>query len=118
MSPPIPQPLRASGFVRLLMILTIAMGQAGCENRAGGPASTDAIVQALDAVTRSGRGLPGSRPVAAELAELRRLYQSSSFTPLWFTASGKLRKEGKEALERLATADTEGLRPEDYHTAQ
>jgi len=103
----------------LLMILAAAgVGQAGCENRAGRPASTDAVVQALDGVTRNGRGLPGSRPVAAELAELRRLYQGSSFTPLWLTASGKLRKEGKEALQRLATADTEGLRPEDYHSAQ
>lgn len=119
MSSGIPRPFGASGSLRLLMILAAAgVGQAGCENRAGRPASTDAVVQALDGVTRNGRGLPGSRPVAAELAELRRLYQGSSFTPLWLTASGKLRKEGKEALQRLATADTEGLRPEDYHSAQ
>jgi len=56
--------------------------------------------------------------VEDELADLRRLYETSGHTPLWFTASGDLRNSGKEILLRLANAFAEGLRPEDYSASR
>jgi murein L,D-transpeptidase YcbB/YkuD len=100
----------------LLCSLTCFTAFTACGGESG--ETREGVVQALDALTRSGRGLPGIRPSAAELTELRRLYQSGSFTPLWFSASGDLRKIGKEALARLADAQSEGLRPEDYRARQ
>lgn len=111
--------LRASAH-RLFFAFLIAgcISQIACEDTGSGRTRDDAVVQALQTVSRTGRGLPGPRPVEEELADLRRLYQSSGHTPLWFNASGDLRGAGKEILLRLSRADTEGLRPEDYFAAR
>jgi len=87
---------------------------AGCTDTAAKESRDDDVVQALQAMVRNGRGFPGTRPGAEELARLRRLYESSGYTPLWVGMAGDLRKSGKEAVERLRKADSEGLRPADY----
>jgi murein L,D-transpeptidase YcbB/YkuD len=116
------------GPILRLLLFAISFLAASCGKRAADPGQAGAdrgsqdsgpgaVVQTLNDLTRTGRGLPGSTPAANELAELRRLYEASGFTPLWFTTKGDPRRAGKEALQRLAAADTEGLRPEDYSAA-
>jgi hypothetical protein len=87
---------------------------AGCSDSAAKESRDDDVVQALQAMMRNGRGFPGTRPGEEELTRLRRLYETSGYTPLWVSMSGDLRKSGKEAIERLRNADSEGLRPADY----
>lgn len=109
--------LRPSAIRRLRLLFVLgSVAVSGCGDRPSRPQapSSNPVVQALDALTLTGRGLVGATPAADELASLRRLYDGAAFTPLWFTAKGDLRKVGKEVLQRLATADAEGLRPEDY----
>jgi murein L,D-transpeptidase YcbB/YkuD len=97
-----------------LLILAAAGTMAGCSDSAAKESRDDDVVQALQTMVRNGRGFPGTRPGAEELTRLRRLYETSGYTPLWVSMSGDLRKSGKEAVERLRNADSEGLRPDDY----
>jgi murein L,D-transpeptidase YcbB/YkuD len=97
-----------------LLILAAAGTMAGCSDSAAKESRDDDVVQALQAMMRNGRGFPGTRPGEEELTRLRRLYETSGYTPLWVSMSGDLRKSGKEAIERLRNADSEGLRPADY----
>ena len=111
--------LRASAR-RLCFPVFIFCGasQFACKNADDGQSRDDAVVQAIRTVTRTGRGLPGPRPADDDLVALRRLYESSGYAPLWFNAKGDLREAGKEILQRLADAGSEGLRPEDYWAAR
>jgi len=102
----------------LVPLLACCVLPVGCEDTGPGQSRDEAVVQALRTVSRTGRGLPGPRPGEEELADLRRLYQSSGYTPLWFKAAGDLHGRGKEMLLRLADASAEGLRPEDYFAAR
>src|SRR5688500_2062086 len=97
-----------------LMVLAAAGMMAGCSDSAAKESRDDAVVQALQTMVRNVRGFPGTRPGAEELTPLRRLYETSGYTPLWVSMSGDLRKTGKEAVDRLRNADSEGLRPQDY----
>ena len=76
------------------------------------------VVRSIEAVSRTGRGLPGPVPTVEERSQLRQLYQGSANTPLWLTAAGNLRAVGKDAIELLLNADADGLRPEDYAANQ
>ena len=100
------------------LILGACTPVAACKDGESRQSRDDAVVQALQTISRTGRGLPGPRPGEDELANLRRLYQGSGHTPLWFNAKGDLRGAGKEILLRLADASSEGLRPEDYLVAR
>jgi murein L,D-transpeptidase YcbB/YkuD len=82
------------------------------------PARKDAIVEVLAPMARTGRGIPGPPATGPERFQLDRLYRSSANTPLWLSPSGNLRPVGKDALERLLDAGSEGLRPEDYAAAR
>src|SRR5688500_18837554 len=97
-----------------LLIVAAAGTMTGCSDSAAKESRDDAVVQALQTMVRNGRGFPGTRPGAEELTRLRRLYETSGYTPLWINLSGDLRKSGKEALDRLRNAESEGLRPADY----
>ena len=111
---------RAHGrLLRLGLLLLAAACRAGTPSRGTArPPPADAVVQALDALTKSPRGLPGPPPGPEARTQLRRLYQGSSFTPLWVSAKGKLRPAGSEALQRLRDAGDDGLRPDDYAARQ
>ena len=97
-----------------LLILATAGTMAGCTDSDAKESRDDAVVQALQTMVRNGRGFPGTRPGTEELTRLRRLYETSGYTPLWVSMSGDLRKSGKEAVDRLRNAESEGLRPSDY----
>jgi murein L,D-transpeptidase YcbB/YkuD len=97
-----------------LLTLAAAGALSGCTDTAAKESRDDDVVQALQTMMRNGRGFPGPRPGEEDLVRLRRLYETSGYTPLWVGMSGDLRKSGKEAVERLRTADSEGLRPADY----
>ena len=120
MSLPRPDPRRSLQHCALVAFALLGCGLAGCgdtaarQPQADGHAQDESVVQELQAVVRNGRGLPGTRPGAEELSRLQRLYQTSGYTPLWVSRSGELRQSGREALNRLRNADSEGLRPNDY----
>jgi murein L,D-transpeptidase YcbB/YkuD len=97
-----------------LLIVSAAGMMTGCSDSAAKESRDDAVVQALQTMVRNGRGFPGTRPGAEELTRLGRLYETSGYTPLWVSMSGDLRKSGKQAVERLRDAESEGLRPADY----
>jgi len=99
--------------------LAPALLAAGCQARTPGgsaakPPGGDAVVAAIDAISRSGRGIPGPSPDAEARTQLGRLYDAAGHTPLWVNVRGTPRPVGTEALRRLARADADGLRPEDY----
>lgn len=115
---------RSSRIRRGLLPLCAAwLALSGCEGRpwkanASGTPLLDAITRALQPMARSGRGIPGPRPSPRDRAALGRLYEAAGYVPLWFTTGGDLRGVGKEALELLAGAESQGLRQEDYATSQ
>lgn len=117
-------PLLDSRTARLrLAMWTIVAGLAGCQSRAPDPKATkprapDAVVQALETISRTGRGIPGGGSSPEARAQLARLYDASAHTPLWVNSKGTLRPVGAEALQRLVKADADGLRPEDYAAGQ
>jgi L,D-transpeptidase YcbB len=112
--------VRSSWIRRGLLPLSAALlVLSGCEGRpwnanASGTPRLEAIIRALQPMVRSGRGIPGHRPSARDRAALGRLYEAAGYVPLWFTTGGDLRGVGKEALDILARAESEGLRPDDY----
>jgi murein L,D-transpeptidase YcbB/YkuD len=57
------------------------------------------------------RGMP---PTDSQFTEVYR----DGFIPVWVTAEGKPSTAAREALTILGDAASEGLRPEDYHTAR
>lgn len=95
------------------------LGVSGCDGKPafGSREKTpklEPVVAAIEKVSRTGRGLPGPVATAEERTQLAQLYQSSANTPLWLSSSGDLRGVGKEAVQRLVSAEQDGLRPEDY----
>src|SRR5688572_21846147 len=104
-------------LVGVVPILIATLG--GCEGRPGFAKRTDSpgagdISAAVRTVIQTGRSLPGPTLSKDDRADLDRLYQGTSHTPIWLTGSGAMRGVGKEALERLLAAGSEGLRPADY----
>ena len=110
--------LRSSRRRRTAAWLALALLAASCRSpapaRGAHPAGNDAVVQALESISRSGRGIPGPLPGPELRTRLRRLYDGSANTPLWINGKGKLRPVGSDALQRLGHADADGLLPDDY----
>ena len=105
---------------RILGLTFLAsLGLAACQSRSSLKGSkakgsqADSVALALEAVVRSGRGLPGPSPTTADRDQLGRLYALSAHNPLWLTPKGNLRSIGNAALQRLGNAASDGLRPED-----
>ena len=104
---------RSSFCAMLVMAAALAppvLGQAS-------PSLADAI---RNRVAAAG-GLPARMGVGGEriqtAASLAAFYERRMYEPAWVSDDG-LRREGRLLLETLATADADGLQPEDYHVAR
>ncbi|MGQ0704136.1 MAG: L,D-transpeptidase family protein [Gemmatimonadales bacterium] len=102
-------------FGRLrLALLALAATLGGCAGREDQPSRSE-VAAAVRRVAGTGRGLPvWLRASSAERSNLRRLYETAAWTPVWTTAKGELSRPGQDALRQLNLADADGLRPPDY----
>ena len=99
------------GSIRWRVIALALLGVApACGAKA---AEQSDIVASLQHIARTGRGLPLTVS-PEERGRLERLYQASGYSLMWLNPSGKPRRVGTDALERVRGAATEGLRPADY----
>ncbi len=101
------------------LLAAACLAASGCDGKPAFGSRTSSspvfpVVRAIETAARTGRGLPGPAPTAEERTQLSQLYQGSANMPLWLSASGDLRAVGKDAVQRLVHAETDGLRPDDY----
>jgi L,D-transpeptidase YcbB len=98
-------------LVLSLLLALVASPQPSAARRA---AQVPDAASALRAIVNSAADLPSLRLTTAEQRELIALYGGGAQQPLWVDGSGRIGRNGRDAMTLLNAAANDGLDPSDY----
>ena len=114
-----PGHMRRAVFAALVVVLLVRPWASGQRLAPIAPAPVEPAHVSDEIRRRIERGDPAiGTPAQAGRAELKTLYESGGYEPIWLGADGRPDRDAREALGLLERAAEDGLDPAGYHQSE